>query len=95
MATVRGIATNDDDRLRAVMIGELMCNFKLDLSKFGGKAKFQDALDRLKPIIADGIAVEHDGVIEMTEEGRPFVRAVASLFDAYRQQNIAQFSAAV
>jgi len=37
----------------------------------------------------------HDGIIEMTGEGRPFVRAVASLFDAYRQQNIAQFSAAV
>lgn len=95
MATVRGIATNDDDRLRAAMIAELMCNFKLDLSKFGGKEKFQDALVRLRPIIADGVAVEHDGIIEMTEEGRPFVRAVASLFDVYRQQNIAQFSAAV
>ena len=95
MATVRGIATNDDDRLRATMIAKLMCNFKLDLSKFGGKAKFQSALEHLKPIIADGLATEHDGIIEMTEEGRPFVRAVASLFDAYRQQNMAQFSAAV
>ncbi|WP_297326305.1 oxygen-independent coproporphyrinogen III oxidase [uncultured Bartonella sp.] len=95
MATVRGIATNDDDRLRAAMIAELMCNFKLDLSKFGGKEKFRDALEGLRPIIADGLAIEHDGIIEMTEEGRPFVRAVASLFDTYRQQNIAQFSAAV
>ncbi|MBH9987827.1 oxygen-independent coproporphyrinogen III oxidase [Bartonella sp. W8098] len=95
MATVRGIATNDDDRLRASMIAKLMCDFKLDLSKFGGKAKFQSALEHLKPIIADGLATEHDGIIEMTEEGRPFVRAVASLFDAYRQQNLAQFSAAV
>ena len=95
MATVRGIATNDEDRLRGRMIADLMCNFKLDLACYGGKEKFQNALIRLRPIINDGVAVEHNGVIEMTEEGRPFVRAVAALFDTYRQQNIAQFSAAV
>lgn len=95
MATIRGIAINDEDRLRSAMISELMCNFQLDLSKFGGKEKFADALQRIRPIIADGIVQEKDGVITMTEEGRPFVRAVAALFDTYRQQNIAQFSAAV
>lgn len=95
MATVRGIAINDDDRLRAAMIDELMCNFRLDLSHFGGKDQFQDALARMHSIIADGIAIEDNGVITMTKEGRPFVRAVAALFDTYRQQNIAQFSAAV
>ena len=95
MATIRGIAINDEDRLRSAMISELMCNFQLDLSKFGGKEKFADALQRIRPIIVDGIVQEKDGVITMTEEGRPFVRAVAALFDTYRQQNIAQFSAAV
>ncbi|MHC5306761.1 oxygen-independent coproporphyrinogen III oxidase [Bartonella sp. LJL80] len=95
MATVRGIAIDDDDRLRSDMIADLMCNFTLDLSRYGGKEKFQDALDNIHPIVADGIVVEKDGIITMTDEGRPFVRAVAALFDAYRKQNVAQFSAAV
>jgi len=46
----------------------------------------------LKPIIAD---TEHQGLIETTEEGKPFERTVAALFDAYHEQNDAQFSAAV
>lgn len=95
LATVRGIIMNDDDKVRATLIGDLMCQFKVDLSRYGGKTLFAVELERLKTIIADGIAHEVNGIISITEVGRPFVRVVAALFDRYRNHNIAQFSAAV
>lgn len=95
LATIRGIEIDDEDRLRGALISDLMCNFKVDLAQFGGSGRFSDELRGLKPIIADGLVTEHQGLIEMTEEGKPFVRTVAALFDAYRKQNDAQFSAAV
>lgn len=95
LATVRGIAVDDDDRMRAALIRDLMCRFEVDLSRYGGKALFATELERLKPVIADGVAHEADGIISITQAGRPFVRVVAALFDTYRNHNIAQFSAAV
>jgi len=95
MATVRGIHIDDQDRRRAMIIEDLMCYFEVDLNAHGGYAHFAAELERLQPIIDDGIAQEKDGVISMTEVGRPFVRTVAALFDRYRIENEAQFSVAV
>lgn len=95
LGTVRGIAIDDEDRLRASIIRDLMCRFEVDLEKYGGEDRFSDELSRLAPLIKDGIAKQENGIISMTDEGQPFVRAVAALFDAYRAYNVAQFSAAV
>jgi len=95
MATVRGIRIDAQDRQRAAIIRDLMCYFTIDLRSYGGRAHFEDELEQLQPIIADGIAQEQDGIITMTRQGQPFVRAVAALFDRYRAQNLAQFSVAV
>jgi len=95
LATVRGISINDDDKMRAMLICDLMCEFKVDLSRYGGKTPFAMELEKLKPIIADGIAHEDNGVISITKAGRPFVRVVAALFDIYRHHNTTQFSTAV
>jgi len=95
MATVRGIHIDAPDRQRAAIIRDLMCYFAVDLSDHGGRIHFDSELEQLKPLIADGIAYEQNGLITMTREGRPFVRAVAALFDRYRIQNLAQFSVAV
>jgi len=95
MATVRGIHIDAQDRCRARLIRDLMCYFEVDLAVHGGRSYFAPELERLQPIIADGIARERKGVITMTREGRPFVRTVAALFDRYRAQNVAQFSVAV
>jgi len=95
LATVRGIEIDEEDRERAALIRDLMCYFAVDLGAYGGRNGFDFELEQLQPILADGIAQEQDGVITMTQEGRPFVRTVAALFDRYRAQNLAQFSAAV
>lgn len=95
LGTVRGIAVDDEDLLRRRLISDLMCNFTVDLAQYGGRDRYCQALEGLKPIIADGVAEEKNGIITMTEEGKPFVRAVAALFDIYRQKNVATFSSAV
>jgi len=95
LATSRGIAVDDEDRRRAMLIRDLMCRFEVDLSRYGGKELFTSELERLKPVIADGVVREAGGVISIAEAGRPFVRVVAALFDTYRNSNIGQFSAAV
>jgi len=95
LATVRGIAVDDDDSRRALLIRDLMCRFEVDLSRYGGKELFAAELARLTPLVADGLVREADGVISIAKAGRPFVRVVSALFDIYRNKNIVQFSAAV
>jgi len=95
LATVRGIHIDAQDHRRAALIRDLMCYFEVDLAAYGGRSHFAPELARLQPIIMDGVAQEHGGVIRMTREGRPFVRTVAALFDRYRMHNEAQFSVAV
>lgn len=95
LATARGIAVDDEDRVRATIIRDLMCRFEVDLSLCGGRQQFAAELEQLQPLICDGIACETDGVICVTEAGRPFVRVVAALFDTYRNCAAGRFSAAI
>jgi oxygen-independent coproporphyrinogen III oxidase len=82
-ATVKGIAVNDDDRLRARIIERLMCDLELDLDAFGGAERFGDEIDGLKPLADEGL-LELDGArVTVTENGRPYVRIAAAAFDAY------------
>jgi oxygen-independent coproporphyrinogen-3 oxidase len=79
-AVARGVALSADDRLRRAVIEAIMCDLAADIPA----ALLTDAA-RLKPFAADGL-VEWDGRnLVVTERGRPFVRNVAALFDAYLQ----------
>jgi oxygen-independent coproporphyrinogen-3 oxidase len=84
----RGLALSDDDRLYAAVIEQLMCYLEVDLAavsrRFGrGPDAFGDDLDGLAGPIADGLATVRDGVVRITERGRPFVRTVCAQFDRY------------
>lgn len=94
-ATVKGIALNDDDRLRADLIERLMCDLRLDLSRFGGAAQFHNEMDALAPLADAGLVVLDDQTITITEAGRPLVRLAAAAFDAYLPANQARHSLAV
>lgn len=88
LATVRGIALSEDDRIRAHVIERLMCDFTFsadDLVRRFGKAA--------RPVIAiaadlvnrdcDGfLALTAEG-LEITESGRPFTRTICTAFDRY------------
>jgi oxygen-independent coproporphyrinogen-3 oxidase len=94
-ATVKGIALNDDDRLRANLIERLMCDLRLDLSRFGGAARFRDEMNTLVPLADAGLVSIDDQTIVITDAGRPLVRLAAAAFDTYLPANQARHSLAV
>jgi oxygen-independent coproporphyrinogen-3 oxidase len=88
LATVRGIALTGDDRLRRDVIERIMCDLTVDLAGVAAAhdadrsalLASSDALDRFE---SDGLVSWDGWRITVTEKGRPFVRSVASVFDAY------------
>jgi len=85
----RGLALSDDDRVRATVIGQLMCQGVIDTraieERFGIDfgAYFGEALARLKPHIADCLVSIGGGRITVTAAGRFLLRSIAMCFDAY------------
>ncbi len=91
LATARGVALTADDRLRRDLIERIMCDMQVDISAMARLHAADDvplltAAEGLARFCDDGL-VRRDGArIEVTEAGRPFVRNVAALFDAYLPQ---------
>ena len=88
LPTEKGIALSPDDRLRREIIMTLMSRMAVDIdavSRTHGRnaAGFRDAFSRIAPLIRDGMVVRDGNRLEMTETGRPLVRAVCAAFDAY------------
>ena len=100
LPVVRQRALDADDRLRREVIERLMCDLEVDAAAVAtthgcGPAAFQPEFSRLQSMRADGL-VELDGYrLTVTEVGRPFVRAVASVFDRYLATQAARHSKAV
>jgi oxygen-independent coproporphyrinogen-3 oxidase len=88
LATRRGYALSDDDRLRADIIERIMCDFRVDLqqvcARHGTKpsAVLQSAT-RLHTLMADGVVDLEGAVLSVRDDARHLVRSVASAFDAY------------
>lgn len=83
LATVKGLALSEDDRLRAAIIERLMCDLALDLDSFGGVADFAAEMTALKDLAAQGLVTIDGARLKVTGPGRPFVRIVAAVFDTY------------
>jgi oxygen-independent coproporphyrinogen-3 oxidase len=85
----RGLALSDDDRVRAAVIGQLMCQGRIDVDAieecFGIDflAYFGASLARLESHVADGLVVIGDRGITVTPAGRLLLRSIAMCFDAY------------
>lgn len=101
---MRGVTLNEDDQLRREVITELMCNFRLDKSKFEKKYQikfdsyFQEALHNLKSLEEDELIVLGDGELKVTDVGRLLIRNIVLNFDHYlmsKKGNKPQFSRTV
>jgi len=100
LAVARGIALSDDDRLRRFVIERIMCDMGVDVAaaclRFGMAADTLDKeLQRLAPMIGDGLVAVGDRRVRVSEHGRALVRNVAAVFDAYLESGKARHSAAV
>ncbi|MFZ5670739.1 MAG: oxygen-independent coproporphyrinogen III oxidase [Pseudomonadota bacterium] len=91
LPTARGVALTDEDRFRGEIIERLMCDLAVDLQEVRARhgqhlthlPDLGEAVARLAPFVADGLAAT-DGVrITVTDAGRPLVRSIAAAFDAY------------
>lgn len=86
LPVARGLALTPDDRRRAEVIERLMCDFSVrlpEIEQSHGPApdRFAAALARLAPLVEDGLVVCADGLVSVTDLGRPFVRLVCGAFD--------------
>jgi oxygen-independent coproporphyrinogen-3 oxidase len=85
----RGVALNEDDRIRQYVIMELMSNFKLDIGRFESLFEvkfatyFADALEALKPFANDELVTITPASIECSLTGTLLIRNIAMAFDAY------------
>jgi oxygen-independent coproporphyrinogen-3 oxidase len=86
LATVRGCRITPEDARRADVIEQLMCTYRADV------ASVDAPLDELEK---DGLIRRSGDRIEVTEEARPLVRAVAAAFDTYLPSSTATHVAAV
>ncbi|MDP5208617.1 oxygen-independent coproporphyrinogen III oxidase [Microbulbifer sp. 2205BS26-8] len=88
-AACRGWWLSEEDRLRQRVISELMCRLRLDKGEIERcmgtpfAEYFHTELERLQPMFDDGLIYQDDKAIVVTEQGRWFVRNVASAFDSY------------
>jgi oxygen-independent coproporphyrinogen-3 oxidase len=88
LATVKGYALTDDDRLRADIIERIMCDHGVDLDaickRHGARPdEMLKSAPRLQALISDGV-VELNGASLAVQEGSRFlVRSVAAAFDAH------------
>lgn len=88
LATARGLALDDDDRLRGDAIERLMCDLSVDLdavARSHGRdaAAFAEALPALESLARQGF-VSFDGTrIGLRPEARALARLAAAAFDAY------------
>ncbi len=88
LATARGIACTADDRLRADIIEQLMCNYRVDLADRCRRhhidpEAFLAGIDRLSALERNGL-VSRDGLmLAVTDAARPLVRFVCAAFDRH------------
>ncbi|ALT00186.1 oxygen-independent coproporphyrinogen III oxidase [Lacimicrobium alkaliphilum] len=88
-ATAKGYVLSDDDKLRAEVIKQLICHFRLSFASIEQTFNirfdqyFNPELQRLKQMVTDGLLVMSDKGIKVTETGRGLIRAICMQFDRY------------
>ena len=89
LPTERGIQVDQDDRIRADVIQQIMCHGLVDIQALQVRhgiefeEYFSPELQRLRPLLADGLVEVTDSHIRLTPSGQLLMRAVAMAFDGY------------
>ena len=96
----RGIELDQDDRARAAIIMSLMTAYEVDVAAVAEAfdvdlAPLRACYPHLEELEADGIAERKGDIVRVTQTGRPLVRLVSAVFDAYLQTGKARHSVAV
>ena len=85
----RGLELDFDDLLRGELIEQLMCFGRIDIPSLEHRYEidfhdyFSEELQRLQPLIEDGLAIADNRSILATSRGRLLLRIIAMCFDRY------------
>ena len=96
LPTCKGIELTEADQLRRTLINRLLCQGVLNFGAlqrelgFDVRTEFDGELQRLQPLVADGLLDQAADEIRMTWLGRVFARNSAMVFDAYLQEKSGQ-----
>jgi len=97
----RGIVLTDEDVLRRDLIMSIMCQLRLDYAAKSAQhgidipTTFADSISALKPMEDDGLVQLLPDRLQVTEQGRLFIRNIAMSFDAYLETGKGKFSKTV
>lgn len=97
----RGILLTDDDVLRRDLIMSIMCQLELDYPAKSAEhgidiaTTFANSIAALKPMENDGLIELKSDSLQVTNQGRLFIRNIAMTFDAYLESGKAKFSKTV
>lgn len=86
-----GIVRSPEDAVRGGVIEALLCQGEAELPT----RLLDEVQDRLAPFTARGLATLSGSRLQITHEGLPYARVIASLFDAYRSLTQHRFSSAI
>ncbi len=93
---VKLIETDKDDLIRRHVIMELLCHDQMihtqldELFGIDSREYFTEELNKLAPMVEDGLLVIDAEGIHITEKGRLLVRNACMVFDTYLNANIIQ-----
>lgn len=88
----KGFVLSRDDEIRRDVIQRLICDEKLVFADLAQRwdisftAYFANELDRLAPMINDGLVQRTGGGLQLTNSGRLLARRVCMVFDAYLKE---------
>ncbi len=96
----RGYTLDSDDQLRAEVISQLICNFRLDIPRIeklfqiNFNSYFAEELNSLEQMRDDGLVELDDKKINVIPAGRLLIRNICTVFDKYmdRKSTTANFS---
>jgi len=93
-AVAKGLALSGEDHVRGLVIERLMCDLAVDLDDYANDMDFSDEINALDGLSDAGVIRRDSRRIVVTEFGKPYVRLVAAVFDAYLQHGQKRHSAA-
>jgi oxygen-independent coproporphyrinogen-3 oxidase len=88
LATVRGVPLSAEDKSRRMLIEAILCSLSADLADLPPR-EMREMNSTLVEMEEDGIVSMKGTMLRVTERGRPFLRAVCSLFDPYFKRAVA------
>lgn len=88
---VRGLAVDNRDKMFRDVISNLMCYFEVDPVKVamehGIHYNFEKEIEDLMKLVDADYMVRNGNAFKITDSGKPYLRAIATIFDQYFNQN--------